>query len=104
MSIDVDGSVYTCPIALEQRISYGSLATSSLDEIWNNDLYVATREYLTRKDDDRTDFPKLPCYDCRWYGKCPPVTDVLATRKERLLVSTNRVGSSFDDNWKSTNV
>jgi radical SAM protein with 4Fe4S-binding SPASM domain len=87
MSVDVDGSVYACPIGLEQGISYGSLATSSVDEIWNNDLYVATRDYLSRKGDDRTGLPKLPCYDCRWYGKCAPVTDDLAIRKERLLRS-----------------
>ena len=87
MSIDVDGAVYACPIALEQGISYGNLASASVDDIWNNDLYKTTREYLTRKDDDRRDLPKLPCYDCRWYGKCPPITDDLAVRKERLLSS-----------------
>jgi radical SAM protein with 4Fe4S-binding SPASM domain len=85
MSIDVDGAVYACPIALEQRISYGNLGKSSLDEIWNNHLYVATREYLKRHDDNRTDLPHLPCYDCRWYGKCPPATDVIAVRKEQFL-------------------
>ena len=85
MSIDVDGSVYVCPIALEQRVSYGNLKESRLDEIWNNDLYVATREYLNREEDDRTDLPHLPCYNCRWYGKCPPATDVIAVRKEQFL-------------------
>ena len=49
MSIDCDGSVYPCPIAFEQRMSYGNLATTSLDEIWNGELYVATRTYLSQK-------------------------------------------------------
>lgn len=87
LSIDVDGSVYVCPIALEQRISYGNLGSSNLDEIWNNREYVATREYLNRDGDDRTDLPLLPCYDCRWYGKCPPVTDDIAIRKENFLAA-----------------
>jgi len=88
MSIDVDGSVYPCPIAFEQRISYGNLATSSLDEIWNNNHYVVTREYLRRKGDDRTGLPKLPCYNCRWYGKCPPVTDDLPHSQETVTYFT----------------
>jgi len=96
MSIDVDGSVYACPIALEQRISYGNLGTNSLDEIWNNHLYVATREYLNRDGDDRTDLPHLPCYDCRWFGKCPPATDVIAIRKEWLRAAKRTVPSVND--------
>jgi radical SAM protein with 4Fe4S-binding SPASM domain len=84
MSVDVDGSVYVCPIAFEQRISYGNLGTTTLDELWNNDMYVATRTYLSRKGDDRDGLPKLPCYDCRWYGKCEPSTDQEAVRRERL--------------------
>ena len=69
MSIDCDGAIYPCPIAFEQRISYGNLATSSLEEAWNSELYVATRAYLSRKGDVREDLPTLPCYNCRWYGK-----------------------------------
>jgi radical SAM protein with 4Fe4S-binding SPASM domain len=84
MSVDVDGAVYACPIAFEQRISYGNLGTNALDEIWNNDLYIATRTYLTRKGDDREGLPKLPCYDCRLYGKCPPATDRVTIGKEWL--------------------
>lgn len=85
LSIDVDGSAYVCPIALEQRLSYGNLGSNTLDEIWNNKMYVATREYLNRNGDDRAGLPHLPCYDCRWYGKCPPATDFVAIRKEQFL-------------------
>ena len=69
MSIDCDGSVYACPIAFEQRISYGNLSTSSFEEIWNNDLYVTTRTYLARNAEHCEGLPKLPCFNCRWYGK-----------------------------------
>jgi len=85
MSIDCDGSVYPCPIAFEQRIPYGSLATSSLQEVWNSDLYVATRTYLSRKEDVHEDLPKLPCYDCRWYGRGPSAREDLVVRKQWLL-------------------
>src|SRR5262249_36246010 len=81
MSIDCDGSVYPCPIALEQRISYGNLATSSLEEVWNSELYLATRTYLSRKEDVREGLPKLPCYNCRWYGKRPSARNDIAIRK-----------------------
>jgi radical SAM protein with 4Fe4S-binding SPASM domain len=84
MSIDCDGSVYPCPIGFEQRISYGNLATSSLKEIWNNELYVATRAYLSRNEDVCQSPAKLPCYNCRWYGKHPATTDAIATRKQWL--------------------
>jgi len=69
MSIDCDGSVYACPIAFEQRISYGNLSTSSFEEIWNNELYAVTRTYLARNKEGCEGFPKLPCYNCRWYGR-----------------------------------
>jgi radical SAM protein with 4Fe4S-binding SPASM domain len=84
MSIDCDGSVYPCPIAFEQRISYGNLATSSFEEVWNGELYVTTRGYLSRKAEAYEGLPKLPCYDCRWYGKRPPATDQIAIRKQWL--------------------
>ena len=92
MSIDVDGSVFVCPIALEQGICYGNLAMMSLDEVWNNELYTSTREYLSRKGDDREGLPRLPCYNCRWYGKSEPETDELAVRKQWLLSSNAAVG------------
>ena len=91
MSLDCDGSVYPCPVAFEQRISYGNLATSSLDEIWNGELYVATRSYLSRKDDFREGLPQLPCYSCRWYGKSPPAEDVIAIRKQWLQAARSPV-------------
>jgi len=84
MSIDCEGSVYACPIAFEQRVSYGNLANSSLDEVWNGELYVATRTYLSQKDDVREGLPKLPCYDCRWFGKLPSARADLATREQWL--------------------
>jgi radical SAM protein with 4Fe4S-binding SPASM domain len=85
MSVDCDGSVYACPIAFEQRISYGNLTECSLDEIWNNDLYVATRAYLANRTSSSDD-KKLPCYDCRWYGR-KPATDPVALRKQWLDAS-----------------
>jgi radical SAM protein with 4Fe4S-binding SPASM domain len=75
MSIDCDGSVYPCPIAFEQRISYGNLAIGSFKEIWNSELYVSTRAYLSRKGNVREDPPKLPCYNCWWHGKRPSARD-----------------------------
>ena len=65
-------------------MTYGNLGTTSLDDIWNNELYVATRTYLSREGDDRTGLPTLPCYECRWYGKCEPSTDQTVIHKERL--------------------
>lgn len=96
MSIDCDGSIYPCPIAFEQRIAYGNLATSSLEEAWNNELYVATRTYLSRKEDVRVGQLKLPCYNCRWYGKHPSARDDIKIRKQRLTDrprSEQQVGS-----------
>jgi radical SAM protein with 4Fe4S-binding SPASM domain len=90
MSIAPDGAVFPCPIAFEQRISYGNLLTENLEDIWNNDLYVATREYLSRPDDDRSDMPKLPCFDCRFFGKCAPVSDVVQIRRDWLRESNKR--------------
>ena len=84
MSIGPNGNVYPCPIAFEQQLSFGNLLTESLEEIWNNRLYVATREYLRRPGDDRTDMPHLPCFDCRWFGKCAPVSDVIQIRRDWL--------------------
>ena len=84
LSVDVDGAVYVCPIAFEQHMSYGNLGTTSLDDIWNNELYVATRAYLSREGDDRKGLPTLPCYECRWYGKCEPSTDRASVHRERL--------------------
>jgi radical SAM protein with 4Fe4S-binding SPASM domain len=92
MSIDCDGSVYPCPIAFEQRISYGNLATTSLAEVWNSELYVATRTYLSQKKDLHEGLPKLPCYNCRWYGKIAPVTDAIAIRKQWLQAAQSRSG------------
>jgi radical SAM protein with 4Fe4S-binding SPASM domain len=82
MSIDVDGSVYACPIAFEQRISFGNLLREPIDAIWNNDAYQTTRRYLSARADVR-EKTALPCYDCRWYGKSP-ATDQAAIRKQWL--------------------
>ena len=82
INIDVDGSVYPCPVAFARRKSqrdqgptfsechtepYGNLLTHSLDEIWNNDLYVETRKYLSGAGRTACSL-NLPCYNCRWYG------------------------------------
>ena len=99
MSVDCDGSVYPCPIAFEQRISYGNLATTSLDEIWNGELYVATRTYLSRKEEVCEGLPKLPCYNCRWYGKRPASTDVVEMRKQWLQAA--RTGSAVAGDLES---
>lgn len=93
MSIEPDGTVYPCPIAFEQRLSYGNLLRESLQEIWNNDLYVATRRYLSRTGDDRSDMPHLPCFDCRWFGKCAPVSNLVQIRKDWLRESHERAES-----------
>jgi radical SAM protein with 4Fe4S-binding SPASM domain len=95
MSIDCDGSIYPCPIAFEQRISYGNLVTSSLTDVWNGALYVATRVYLSRKTDNCENLPKLPCYNCRWYGN-GAATDEIAIRKQWLdsAASASRVTTS----------
>jgi radical SAM protein with 4Fe4S-binding SPASM domain len=82
MSIDSDGSVYACPIALEQKLAYGNLLREDLDTIWNNELYRATRRYLSLAGDDPRG-PRLPCFDCRWYGK-RPATDQVAIRRRQL--------------------
>ena len=70
ISIDVDGSVYPCPVAFghSDRKSYGNLLEMDLEEIWNNELYKETRKYLTLKSEKRENLDlKLPCYTCRWY-------------------------------------
>jgi MoaA/NifB/PqqE/SkfB family radical SAM enzyme len=82
ISIDVDGSVYPCPQAFVWRESqraqgphfsgceskpYGNLLSSSLDEIWNNALYVETRKYLSGKG-QKSSALDLPCCTCPWYG------------------------------------
>jgi radical SAM protein with 4Fe4S-binding SPASM domain len=72
ISIDTDGSVYPCPVAFERpdRQPYGNLLENSLDEIWNSELYINTRKYLTEKEkDDCMPVRNLPCSNCRWYGK-----------------------------------
>ncbi|HSP88585.1 MAG TPA: radical SAM protein [Ignavibacteriaceae bacterium] len=69
MSIDAEGSVYPCPVAWTNRNPYGNILKETLDNIWNNELYVETREYLTDKNDSqKTSNLKIPCHTCRWYG------------------------------------
>ena len=85
MSINCDGSVYPCPIAFEQRISYGNLKATSFEEIWNNELYVRTRTYLAGKVDVCQNLPQLPCYNCRWYGK-PPNEQNMSSKPMSLIM------------------
>jgi len=63
MIVASDGSVYTCGQRLEDRISYGNVKTDSLDSIWNNELYMETRRFLSGKSKKRKDLD-LFCYDC----------------------------------------
>ena len=83
MSIDSDGTTYVCPIAFEQKLPSGNLLKQSLMEIWNSDLYRAIRKYLRSADDKREGLPKLPCFDCRWFGKAP-ATNPVAMRRDWL--------------------
>jgi radical SAM protein with 4Fe4S-binding SPASM domain len=71
MSVDTDGSVYPCPVAFEQptKRPYGNLVRESLEGIWNNEWYARTRDYLTTGvKSTGDDQPRLPCYECRFYG------------------------------------
>ena len=69
INVDVDGSVYPCPVAFERhdRSPYGNLLRMNLEEVWNSDLYVETRRYLSGQLPQKPGL-KLPCYNCRWYG------------------------------------
>jgi hypothetical protein len=67
LQIDPDGSVYPCPVAHQMRgakkKSYGNITTQTLDEIWNNDIYVETREYIMGKRDAASEHVgTIPCY------------------------------------------
>ncbi len=72
LQVDADGSVYPCAISFqhEDREPYGNIATQKLGEIWNNDRYRTTREYLAgRISEDDPRVASLPCHKCRWYGE-----------------------------------
>lgn len=81
MSINADGEVYPCPIALEQQISAGNIIRHSVAEIWNGALYQQIRDYVRRKDDIREGPHKLPCFDCRWFGKSEATNPILKNRE-----------------------
>ncbi|GAC1402278.1 MAG: hypothetical protein NVSMB64_01850 [Candidatus Velthaea sp.] len=65
--------MYPCPIAHQVRgkkAPYGNIGTQSLDEIWNNELYVETREYIMGKRPERTEREgTIPCYTCHWFQR-----------------------------------
>ncbi len=71
MQVDVDGSVYPCPIAFQHvdREPYGNINAGDFEDVWNGERYRTTREYLAGRiaeDDGR--LKTLPCRKCRWYG------------------------------------
>jgi len=80
MQITADGEVYPCPIALEQKLPVGNLIRQSLAEVWNGERYQQIRSYIRRKDDVREGLPKLPCFDCRWFGKSEATDPILKHR------------------------
>lgn len=70
ISVDADGSVFPCPVAFEKknRQPYGNLLENNIDQIWNNNLYLETRKYLTSKfSKENESNVALPCHNCRWY-------------------------------------
>jgi radical SAM protein with 4Fe4S-binding SPASM domain len=100
INVDVDGSVYPCPIAfeMEDRVPYGNLSSQSLDEIWNNPIYVATRHFLAGRK-ERSAGLHLPCMTCRWYG------DSDSTRPQHpalLSISTERITQGQDVGHRKT--
>lgn len=66
MMIRPDGSVYPCCGRDFDRFSYGNILHESLDEIWNNKYYRASREaFAGGKDMKLTDeLRKIPCLTC----------------------------------------
>jgi radical SAM protein with 4Fe4S-binding SPASM domain len=61
--IDHDGSVYPCD---QSDISYGNLLRQEFKEVWNGELYVETRRFLSGKACARHSL-SLPCHTCERY-------------------------------------
>jgi MoaA/NifB/PqqE/SkfB family radical SAM enzyme len=61
LMVDYDGVVIPCCLG---RYEFGNLMTSSFEEVWNNEKFVAARAWFASgftKKDERFD---LPCYKC----------------------------------------
>lgn len=63
MTIDTNGTVYPCSFAHGGPFNYGNIIESSLEEIWNNELYTETRKFLSGKY-TKIEALRLPCYNC----------------------------------------
>ncbi|MEI6807378.1 MAG: radical SAM protein [bacterium] len=59
--VDYDGTVVPCCLG---RYSFGNLMSSSFEEIWNNDKFVAARTWFASGFKERDTRFELPCYDC----------------------------------------
>lgn len=66
MIIDTSGNVYPCQVAHRSH-PYGNIKNNSLEEIWNNEKYVRTRNFLSGKEKKCNSF-KLPCLNCKLYN------------------------------------
>jgi radical SAM protein with 4Fe4S-binding SPASM domain len=69
LSIDCDGSVYPCDVAFSQdrRKPYGNLLNQDLKEIWNGELFMETRRFLSGRS-KRNVHSELPCHSCWRFG------------------------------------
>ena len=81
------------PDCLRATNSYGNLATTSLDEIWNGEFYVATRTYLSQKSmSPRARRNSLLQLSVVW--QAPSSKDVVETRKQWLQAAKTRSGEA----------
>ena len=83
LSVEVDGSVYPCPIALSEKLPIGDLSQQTLDEIWNGPKAVAIRRFLT----GRGSSEGLPCARCRMYGSTASAPTSRAVRRQLPLLA-----------------
>lgn len=63
MVVDTKGFVYPCGQGFDGRLPYGNVNAHSIDSIWNNELYMETRRFLSGKSARRGDL-NLQCYNC----------------------------------------
>lgn len=78
LHVDYDGSVLPCCVG---RAVFGNLLESSLDEIWNNEKFVAARRFFASGFRQRTPGVDVPCYTCPLFF---PELDSEADRVERV--------------------
>jgi radical SAM protein with 4Fe4S-binding SPASM domain len=79
-NIDADGAVYPCGNSFGNKLSYGNLLRDSMDDIWNGELYVETRKYLSGKSGKKENLD-LPCYSCKFFR--PPLGKKAATNLDQ---------------------